>query len=41
MKRILLKSLLLTAVVAAVFYLYETLPDVKALSGRKTRNPLR
>jgi monofunctional biosynthetic peptidoglycan transglycosylase len=36
MKRILLKSLLLTAVVAAVVYLYETLPDVKAL---KTKNP--
>ncbi len=36
MKRILLKSLLLTAVVAAVFYLHETLPDVKAL---KTKNP--
>jgi monofunctional biosynthetic peptidoglycan transglycosylase len=36
MKRILLKSLLVTAVVAAVFYLYEVLPDVKAL---KTKNP--
>jgi monofunctional glycosyltransferase len=36
MKRILLKSLLLTAVVASVVYLYSTLPDVKAL---KTKNP--
>jgi monofunctional glycosyltransferase len=36
MKRIFLKSLLVTVVVAAVAYLYETLPDVKAL---KTKNP--
>jgi monofunctional biosynthetic peptidoglycan transglycosylase len=36
MKRIFLKSLLVTAVVAAVAYLYTTFPDVKAL---KTKNP--
>ena len=36
MKRILLKSLLLTAVVAALVYLHSTLPDVKAL---RTKNP--
>ena len=36
MKRILLKSLLLTAVVACVAYFYQTLPDVKPL---KTKNP--
>jgi monofunctional biosynthetic peptidoglycan transglycosylase len=36
MKRILLKSLFLTAVVACLAYLYATLPDVKAL---KTKNP--
>ena len=36
MKRIFLKSLLVTAVVAVIAYLYATLPDVKAL---KTTNP--
>ena len=36
MKRILLKSLLLTAVVAGVAYVYQMLPDVKPL---KTKNP--
>jgi monofunctional glycosyltransferase len=36
MKRILLKSLLLTAVVASIVYVYSTLPDVRAL---KTKNP--
>jgi len=36
MKRILLKSLLVTAVVASIVYLYSTLPDVKTL---KTKNP--
>jgi monofunctional glycosyltransferase len=36
MKRILLKSLLLTAVVAFLAYFYATLPDVKVL---KTKNP--
>jgi monofunctional glycosyltransferase len=36
MKRILLKSLFLTAVVASLAYFYATLPDVKAL---KTKNP--
>ena len=36
MKRILLKSLLVTAVVASIAYLYSTLPDVKTL---KTKNP--
>jgi monofunctional biosynthetic peptidoglycan transglycosylase len=36
MRRIFLKSLLVTAVVAAVAYLYTTFPDVKAL---KTKNP--
>ena len=36
MKRILLKSLLLTALVAAIVYLYSALPDVK---GLKTTNP--
>src|SRR5262245_5339976 len=36
MKRIALKSLLVTAVVASIVYLYSTLPDVKAL---KTKNP--
>ena len=36
MKRIFLKSLLVTAVVAAVAYLYTTFPDVKAL---KMKNP--
>lgn len=36
MKRIFLKSLFLTAVVAAVAYLYATLPDVGAL---RTKNP--
>jgi monofunctional biosynthetic peptidoglycan transglycosylase len=36
MKRIFLKSLFLTAVVATVAYLYATLPDVRAL---KTKNP--
>jgi monofunctional glycosyltransferase len=36
MKRILLKSLFLTAVVAAIAYFYATLPDVKAL---ETKNP--
>ena len=36
MKRIFLKSLLVAVVVAAVAYLYETLPHVKAL---KTKNP--
>jgi monofunctional biosynthetic peptidoglycan transglycosylase len=36
MKRILLKSLVVTALVACGFYFYETLPDVKAL---KTKNP--
>jgi len=36
MKRVLLKSLLLTAVVAAITYLYATLPDVK---GLETKNP--
>jgi len=36
MKRILLKSLLVTAVVASIAYLYSTLPDVKIL---KTKNP--
>jgi monofunctional biosynthetic peptidoglycan transglycosylase len=36
MKRILLKSLLVTAVVASIVYLYSTLPDVKTLT---TKNP--
>jgi monofunctional biosynthetic peptidoglycan transglycosylase len=36
MKRILLKSLLLTAVVTGVAYYYQTLPDVRPL---KTKNP--
>jgi monofunctional biosynthetic peptidoglycan transglycosylase len=36
MKRILLKSLLVTAVVASIAYLYSTLPDVKTL---RTKNP--
>jgi monofunctional glycosyltransferase len=36
MKRILLKSLFLTAVVASIAYFYESLPDVKVL---KTKNP--
>ena len=36
MKRILLKSLFLTAVVASIAYFYGTLPDVKVL---KTKNP--
>src|SRR5262247_3049947 len=36
MKKILLKSLLVTAVVASIAYLYSTLPDVKTL---KTKNP--
>jgi monofunctional biosynthetic peptidoglycan transglycosylase len=36
MKRIFLKSLLVTAVVAAVAYLYATFPDVHAL---RTKNP--
>jgi monofunctional glycosyltransferase len=36
MKKILLKSLLLTAVIAGVAYFYQMLPDVKAL---KTKNP--
>jgi monofunctional glycosyltransferase len=36
MKRILFKSLLVTAVVASIAYLYSTLPDVKIL---KTKNP--
>jgi monofunctional biosynthetic peptidoglycan transglycosylase len=36
MKRIFLKSLLVTAVVAIVAYLYTTFPDVK---GLKTKNP--
>ena len=36
MKRILVKSLLLTALVAAIVYLYSALPEVKAL---KTTNP--
>src|SRR5262245_42850889 len=36
MKRIVLKSLLVTAVVASIVYLYSTLPDVKTL---KTKNP--
>lgn len=36
MKRIFLKSLLVTAVVAAVVYLYTTFPDVKSL---RTKNP--
>jgi monofunctional biosynthetic peptidoglycan transglycosylase len=36
MKRILLKSLFLTAVVAAITYFYATLPDVK---GLETKNP--
>jgi len=36
MKRILLKSLLVTAVVASIVYLYSTLPDVKTL---RTKNP--
>ena len=36
MKRILLKSLLVTAVVASIAYLYSTLPDVKTF---KTKNP--
>src|SRR5262249_38187586 len=36
MKRILLKSLLVTAVVASIAYLYSTLPDVKTL---RRKNP--
>jgi monofunctional biosynthetic peptidoglycan transglycosylase len=36
MKRILLKSLFLSAVVAAITYFYATLPDVK---GLETKNP--
>jgi monofunctional biosynthetic peptidoglycan transglycosylase len=36
MKRVLLKSLFLTAVVAVITYIYATLPDVK---GLKTKNP--
>src|SRR5512147_546088 len=36
MKRIFLKSFFLTAVVAAVAYLYATLPDVQSL---RTKNP--
>jgi monofunctional glycosyltransferase len=36
MKRLLLKSLLVTSVVACVAYFYQTLPDVKVL---RTKNP--
>ena len=35
MRRIFLKSLLVTAVVAAVAYLYTTFPDVKVLQDEK------
>jgi monofunctional glycosyltransferase len=38
MKKILLKSLLLTAVVGCVAYFYETLPDVKPLKTKNSKS---